>query len=196
VLVGLPPHNSDFPSQHQPLRSFPSLCLRLNLQTSISQSPCHTERRQPISFRPLSARSRCVPESIPLQNMSPHPHLHPRSRFTSSLFGTTLLVSFLVVAMPHILPCPAPRVAYADAEGQVDRRRRDRSKSADGEIEPAGSANGRSEKGMGMTDQELARMVTEREEIRKKGRECPVPKPGGWVGEWFGWKSGAGKEGR
>jgi cytochrome c oxidase assembly factor 2 len=128
--------------------------------------------------------------------MPPHPHLHPRSRFTSSLFGTTLLVSFLVVAMPHILPCPAPRVAYADAEGEVNRRRRGRSKNAEGGTEQTDSANRRSEQVMGITDQELARMVTEREETRKKGRECPVPKPGGWVGEWFGWKRGAGREGR
>lgn len=49
---------------------------------------------------------------------------------------------------------------------------------------------------MGMTDRELAQMVTEREEMRRKGRECPVPKPGGRLGEWFGWKSGAGREGR
>ncbi|KAH6856637.1 hypothetical protein B0I37DRAFT_443286 [Chaetomium sp. MPI-CAGE-AT-0009] len=44
----------------------------------------------------------------------PPPHLHPRSRMTSSLFATTVLASFLVVALPHILPCPAPRRAYAD----------------------------------------------------------------------------------
>ncbi len=49
---------------------------------------------------------------------------------------------------------------------------------------------------MGMTDQEHARMVTEREEIRRKGRECPVPKAGGWVREWFGGKSGVGKDGK
>lgn len=98
--------------------------------------------------------------------------------------------------MPHILPCPAPRVAYADAEGEVNRRRRGRSKNAEGGTEQTDSANRRSEQVMGITDQELARIVTEREETRKKGRECPVPKPGGWVGEWFGWKRGAGREGR
>ncbi|EAQ88107.1 hypothetical protein CHGG_04726 [Chaetomium globosum CBS 148.51] len=37
---------------------------------------------------------------------------------TSSLFATTVLASFLVVALPHILPCPAPRRAYAD-EGDM-----------------------------------------------------------------------------
>jgi cytochrome c oxidase assembly factor 2 len=44
------------------------------------------------------------------------PLLHPRSRFTSSLFATTVFASFFVVALPHILPCPAPRLAYADGE--------------------------------------------------------------------------------
>ena len=30
------------------------------------------------------------------------------------------------------------------------------------------------------------RVREEAEEMRKRGRECPVPKPGGWVGEWLG----------
>ncbi|KAI1335453.1 hypothetical protein F5Y15DRAFT_250081 [Xylariaceae sp. FL0016] len=59
------------------------------------------------------------------------PHLHPRSRMTSSLFATTLVASFLVVGLPHILPCPAPHVAYADSvtlgpEGTPQRQRRRR----------------------------------------------------------------------
>ncbi|MCJ1314237.1 hypothetical protein MMC25_007917 [Agyrium rufum] len=49
--------------------------------------------------------------------------LHPRSRQTSSLFATTLLVSFLVVTMPHLLPCPAPRVEFADEDGRKRRRK-------------------------------------------------------------------------
>ncbi|KAL2259112.1 hypothetical protein VTK26DRAFT_7332 [Humicola hyalothermophila] len=46
--------------------------------------------------------------------MAPPPHLHPRSRMTSSLFATTVVASFLVVALPHMLPCPAPRRVFAD----------------------------------------------------------------------------------
>lgn len=49
---------------------------------------------------------------------------------------------------------------------------------------------------MGMADRELAQMVTEREEMRRTGRECPVPKPGGRIGELFGWNSGVEREGR
>lgn len=64
----------------------------------------------------------------------------------------------------------------------------------DGETEQADTTSRRCEKGMGMTDPELARIVAEREELRSKGRECPVPKPGGRIGEWFGWKSGAARE--
>ncbi|KAK6350294.1 hypothetical protein TWF696_006525 [Orbilia brochopaga] len=31
----------------------------------------------------------------------------PRSVLTTSIFSTTAVISFLVVAAPHILPCPA-----------------------------------------------------------------------------------------
>ena len=50
-----------------------------------------------------------------LDKMAP-PHLHPRSRTTSSLFATTLVLSFFVVGLPHILPCPAPRTVLADGD--------------------------------------------------------------------------------
>lgn len=33
--------------------------------------------------------------------------MHPKSFSTASLFTTTAVLSFLVVAAPHILPCPA-----------------------------------------------------------------------------------------
>jgi len=59
----------------------------------------------------------------------------------------------------------------------------------DGRIEQADSADRSCDKGIVMTDQELARILTEREEMRKKGRECPVPKPGGWVGQWLGFRA-------
>ncbi|KAK7743089.1 hypothetical protein SLS53_004174 [Cytospora paraplurivora] len=61
------------------------------------------------------------------------------SRMTSSLFATTALGSFFVVALPHLLPCPAPRVTYADGEIVVDqdgkrrRRRRPTSQAQDAE---------------------------------------------------------------
>ncbi|KAF2753056.1 hypothetical protein EJ05DRAFT_490462 [Pseudovirgaria hyperparasitica] len=95
------------------------------------------------------------------------PALHPRSRWTTSLFTSTLLVSFLVVGTPHILPCPAPRNIAADSRDLTDpsrpRRRRKR-------------ASGASE------DPEVQSKEVE------PGRECPVPKPSGLVGQILGFK--------
>ncbi|KAK1766837.1 hypothetical protein QBC33DRAFT_90757 [Phialemonium atrogriseum] len=102
----------------------------------------------------------------------PPPHLHPRSRMTSSLFATTVVASFFVVALPHVLPCPAPRVTYADGEmpeGSGKRRRRRKpeiTETRDGIVQ-FGSSTG---------DEESRRSARPR-------RECPVPKPGGVVGE-------------
>lgn len=117
------------------------------------------------------------------------PALHPRSRLTTSLFTTTLAVSFLVVGMPHILPCPVGTRQFADGSmtfidenGQQRRRRRkkrtpeavDGSESATDASAPGyenGILNGRPK------------------------RECPVPKPGGLVGEIMGFrKDGRAKE--
>ncbi|KAH0611972.1 uncharacterized protein H6S33_010024 [Morchella sextelata] len=35
------------------------------------------------------------------------PAMHPKSFSTASLFTSTAVLAFLVVAAPHILPCPA-----------------------------------------------------------------------------------------
>lgn len=107
------------------------------------------------------------------------PHLHPRSLTTTSLLGTTLLVSFLVVGMPHIIPCPAPRLAFAEGE-QISiseegrRRRRRRRRKAD------------------QGQEESVTLLDQKEESIKKARECPVPKPMGIIGSLLG--SGKGKE--
>jgi cytochrome c oxidase assembly factor 2 len=101
---------------------------------------------------------------------------------TSSLFATTVLASFFVVALPHVLPCPAPKVAYADGEmpaGGQRRKRRRKSEAAeqkDGivEFETNGGGTGES---VGS---------------RKARRECPIPKPGGVVGELLGFKNPSG----
>jgi cytochrome c oxidase assembly factor 2 len=60
------------------------------------------------------------------------PHLHPRSSATTTLFASTLAASFIIVGIPHIFPCPAPRKGYLDAEGNVVRKRRRRRKESDG----------------------------------------------------------------
>lgn len=101
-------------------------------------------------------------------------HLHPRSRLTTSLFGTALLISFLVVGMPHIVPCPAPRVAFADTEISNDGQRR-RIRRADG--------------GLDVEEEDyMQEMIEERKLLVKKAHECPVPKPSGVVGEVLGFQ--------
>ena len=106
------------------------------------------------------------------------PHLHPRSRTTSSLFATTVLASFLVVGLPHILPCPVPTARLADGEVVVDengRRRRWKRKETTPEVK-----DGIVQFGQGVEDESVrGRIVSEK-------RECPVPKPGGILGEWLG----------
>ncbi|EHK20425.1 uncharacterized protein TRIVIDRAFT_90014 [Trichoderma virens Gv29-8] len=103
------------------------------------------------------------------------PHLHPRSRMTSSLFATTVLASFFVVALPHLLPCPVPRTKYADGEIIVDengRRKRWRRRDVD-------AKDGLVQ--FNQTTEDEIERATER-----MTRECPVPKPGGMLGEWLG----------
>ncbi|KAI9724153.1 MAG: hypothetical protein M1812_000872 [Candelaria pacifica] len=113
------------------------------------------------------------------------PHLHPRSRLTTSLFTTTLLASFLVVGLPHILPCPVNTgTEYAEGEmrGDGQRRRRRRSRpslpretiSTSGEVPEDRSPD--------------ERLVVD------KTRECPVPKPGGRVGKMLGFTEQAGDQ--
>ncbi|KAH8678706.1 hypothetical protein BGZ60DRAFT_249137 [Tricladium varicosporioides] len=114
------------------------------------------------------------------------PHLHPRSRLTSSLFATTLFASFFVVALPHALPCPAPRIAYADGEmpdGATPRRRR-RRRCEGNKTEPLKDIAATEEGG-----DDCEGSVETLGMLRKPKRECPVPKPRGLVGEILGFKS-------
>jgi len=101
------------------------------------------------------------------------PHLHPRSRTTTSLFTTTLLFSFLVVATPHFLPCPVDPRTLADSDPR--RRRR---------VATQEDADGLSEE----------RRKLESEEWRAPSRECPVPKPGGLIGTVLGIRKVEGEE--
>jgi cytochrome c oxidase assembly factor 2 len=106
-------------------------------------------------------------------------HLHPRSRMTSSLFGMTVAASFFVVALPHVLPCPAPRVRFADSphtNADGTRRRRRRSEAAevkDGIAQFEG------------TSEDFERLST----AAPAKRECPVPKPDGVIGNLMGFNS-------
>jgi hypothetical protein len=134
------------------------------------------------------------------------PHLHPRSRVTSSLFVTTLLASFVVVGLPHIFPCPVPRTGLADSvvtvdsEGRRIRKRRRNLDDSSASEESQGcmqvGTTGGDKEDTGMTIEEEARI------LEMRARECPVPKPGGLVGEFLGFKnnkspeSGDGRERR
>jgi len=84
-----------------------------------------------------------------------------------SIFTGTLAVSFLVVGLPHLLPCPVPRRAFAEGEVPEELRRRRRRKFVDGEASPE---------------------QIQAEVILDKRRECPVPKPGGLVGQVLGFE--------
>ncbi|KAI1353008.1 hypothetical protein F5Y01DRAFT_278469 [Xylaria sp. FL0043] len=126
------------------------------------------------------------------------PHLHPRSRMTSSLFATTVAASFLVVGLPHLLPCPAPRVAYADAsssssspDGSNRRRTRRRPQQQTTEVkdgiaqfETVGNSNSEVES----ESDSIAKLKTITSTAPRPKRECPVPKPGGVIGQLMGLK--------
>lgn len=95
---------------------------------------------------------------------------------TSSIFATTVVATFVVVALPHALPCPAPRVAYADGETLVDengRRRRRRAHPVDVKDGVAQFERSSEEAGRSMAE-------------GRAQRQCPVPKPGGILGEMLG----------
>ncbi|MCJ1399891.1 hypothetical protein MMC11_003094, partial [Xylographa trunciseda] len=117
-----------------------------------------------------------------LRSYNMPPHLHPRSRLTTSLFGTTLLVSFLVVGMPHILPCPAPRTEFADVEVGEDGRRRRRRRKPLSDSDRAVDVS--EDKG------ESVDAVSEKEMMARRAHQCPVPKPGGRIGQVLGFTDG------
>jgi cytochrome c oxidase assembly factor 2 len=103
-------------------------------------------------------------------------HMHPRSRSTGALFTATLAVSFLVVGLPHILPCPVDRRKFADSGEGSDGKPRRRRRRGDGtQIDTA--ANTVFQCGTSIAD----------EDGRRK-RECPVPKPGRLVGQVMGFE--------
>jgi len=103
------------------------------------------------------------------------PHLHPRSTWTTSLFTSTLAISFLVVGAPHLLPCPVQPRAFADSEMPTDQRKRRRKRCLDGPREES---------------------TAEQCEGGERKRECPVPKPRGLVGQILGFERKDGPDAR
>ncbi|KAI5805194.1 hypothetical protein EDC01DRAFT_758020 [Geopyxis carbonaria] len=75
-------------------------------------SNCHSHRAPPPPPPP--------PAATPPDALAMPPRLHPKSLSTASLFTSTALLAFLVVGAPHLLPCPAPRRAFADAGERED----------------------------------------------------------------------------
>ena len=108
-------------------------------------------------------------------------HLHPRSRTTSTLFTTTLAVSFLVVGLPHLLPCPVDRRQFADSVETSDGTVRRRRKRKDGDEAIKGEQVATIVRGSDGSRQET-------DEVGRRQRECPVPKPGGLVGKMMGFE--------
>jgi cytochrome c oxidase assembly factor 2 len=98
---------------------------------------------------------------------------------TSSIFVTTLFASFAVVTLPHILPCPAPRVAYTEGEVCPDGKRRRRKRCA-----PEIATDGLVKEGQPCATAVAVGGGEDLEEIvgTRVKKECPIPKPGGTVG--------------
>ncbi|KAJ0425515.1 hypothetical protein BJY00DRAFT_274418 [Aspergillus carlsbadensis] len=120
------------------------------------------------------------------------PHLHPRSRSTTGLFAGTLLASLMVVGIPHVFPCPAPRRTFADSEmimtadgQQIQRVRRKRRKDA----EMTAQEESMPARTPFVSEEEVSTFLQLEEEaalLSKPGRECPVPKPTGILGDLLG----------
>lgn len=109
------------------------------------------------------------------------PPLHPKSIQTTSLFGTTLLLSFLVVGLPHVIPCPVDRRQFAD--GQMPEYDSDGNRIRRRRIRRPEESNAKY--GTATAVDEMREATT-----KKKPRECPVPKPGGLVGHVLGFETG------
>ncbi|KAF1944378.1 hypothetical protein EJ02DRAFT_341008 [Clathrospora elynae] len=87
------------------------------------------------------------------------------------------MVSFLVVAAPHLMPCPVdPRTLADSADPTGENRRRRRRKVPEDE-----TCN------HVMSEERMRRQQMEENMASK--RECPVPKPGGLIGQVLGVKN-------
>lgn len=109
--------------------------------------------------------------------MAPSP-LHPRSTATSTLFAGTLLASFVVVSIPHLFPCPRPRVQYLDSDGRplsLSGEQLKQLQATELEVEAT-------------IFRELQAEAERLEKLEREKRVCPIPKPGGFVGRMLGFE--------
>lgn len=97
------------------------------------------------------------------------------------------MVSFLVVAMPHIVPCPVPRIKLADEDLDIleDGRRRSRKENH--------NPDQTQEEDESLTNGQLSSSKQQRAAMRRKAHECPLPKPGGRIGSLLGVTPGSGE---
>ena len=111
------------------------------------------------------------------------PHLHPRSTATSTLFAGTLLASFVVVGIPHVFPCPRPRRQFLDAEGKLET-------DAEGLPIPGKPQKpGLDHESTAQDEAAILKMLQqEAKQLEQQARECPVPKPRGFVGRMLGFE--------
>ncbi|KEF55760.1 uncharacterized protein A1O9_08511 [Exophiala aquamarina CBS 119918] len=114
------------------------------------------------------------------------PHLHPRSTATSTLFAGTLLASFVVVGIPHLFPCPQPRRSYADAERAQQPPNSTRYDRSDGNVRERKGLSQR--KAMSEEAALFAELQQEAEAMDRESRECPVPKPMGFLRKVLGFE--------
>jgi len=169
---------------------FPNFRLDLHInrtsqQTQTQTLRCYSNDAIPTAITPVFA--------FPHQLIMP-PHLHPRSRSTASLFATTLLASLVVVGLPHVFPCPAPRRTLADSEmtvtadgQQVQRIRRRRRKDAE-MLDRENTSFPTTQP----ADEEVStffQMEAEAEKLEHVRRQCPVPKPSGVLGDLLGFSN-------
>ncbi|KAF7720312.1 Uncharacterized protein PECH_003431 [Penicillium ucsense] len=124
------------------------------------------------------------------------PHLHPKSRSTSTLFAGTLLASLVVVGLPHLFPCPAPRRTFTDsdmtmaADGQqVPRMRRRRRKETELDSDSGPSVYPTTPSTAEDEVSTFFEMEAEAKRMAQVGHECPVPKPKGVLGELLGFRN-------
>jgi cytochrome c oxidase assembly factor 2 len=90
------------------------------------------------------------------------------------------MVSFLVVAAPHLIPCPVDPRTLADSPDPTGQNRRRRRRKAP-EEETCNEV---------MSEERRKKLLLEQKLSPK--RECPVPKPGGLIGQVLGLKEEGG----
>jgi hypothetical protein len=119
------------------------------------------------------------------------PHLHPRSTATSTLFAGTLLASFIVVGIPHVFPCPVPRHSYADSERQLQLDKDGNPIPKRTPKQDSRLAKAEANKAKTLEDEAalFRQLQQEADMLEKQARECPVPRPKGWIGRVLGFES-------